>query len=273
VPTRSVNRRAARRLRRLRCGFCRCALRFARRHPAHVLDLSAALARRGHHVAFAGTPGEWLDERRDANFLALDLEGVAQHGGADQRVALPARIVNAFKAAARLRAFVRRERIGLIHAHESAPALVAWLATKGLAEPTLVTYHGSEPERVAGFARIARVAATRVITPSWRCAEELRRVGGIAAAKVQVIGLGIEPRPPVDDATRQRVRSRHLGADGRRLVVTIARLAHQKGIDVLIDVARELRSAARMFASSSSATVRCVRTSSGGSRAPALGAS
>src|SRR6185369_15485639 len=47
----------------------------------HVLDLSAALTRRGHHVAFAGTPGEWLDERRDANFLALDLEGVAQHGG------------------------------------------------------------------------------------------------------------------------------------------------------------------------------------------------
>ena len=55
-----------------------------------------------------------------------------------------------------------------------------------------------------------------------------------------MVGLGIEPRPPVDDATQQRVRSRHLGADGRRLVVTIARLAHQKGIDVLIDVARRI---------------------------------
>jgi glycosyltransferase involved in cell wall biosynthesis len=114
------------------------------------------------------------------------------------------------------------------------------MATRGLAIPTLVTYHGSEPERIAGFARIARFAACRVITPSWRCAEDLRRVGGIDAAKVQVIGLGIEPRPPVDDATRQRVRVRHLGNGGRRLVVTVARLAHQKGIDVLIEVVRRI---------------------------------
>src|SRR6185369_5442166 len=36
------------------------------------------------------------------------------------------------------------------------------------------------------------------------------------------------------------VRARHLGADGRRLVVTVARLAHQKGIDVLVEVARQI---------------------------------
>jgi len=205
----------------------------------HVLDLSAALSKRGHRVAFAGTPGEWLDGS-DANFLALDLEGVAQHGGAQQRAALPRRLVNAIRAAMRLRAFVRRERIELIHAHESAPALVAWMATLGLAIPTLVTYHGSEPERIAQFARIARLAARRVITPSWRCAEDLRRIGGIPESKIRVIGLGIEPRPQVDAATRERLRARQLGSDGRRLVVTVARLAHQKGIDVLVEVVRQI---------------------------------
>lgn len=206
----------------------------------HVLDLSAALRKRGHRVAFAGTPGEWLDERSEKTFLALDLDGVAQHGGARQRTALPRRLVNALSAAARLRGFLRAEGIELIHAHESAPALVARLAAIGLATPTLVTYHGSEPERVAGFARIAKLAARRVITPSWRCAEDLRRVGGIAASKVQVIGLGIEPRAQVDEATRRRVRARHLGSEGRRLVVTVARLAQQKGIDVLVEVVRRI---------------------------------
>ena len=190
----------------------------------HVLDLSAALAKRGHRVAFAGTPGEWLDERR-SDFLALDLEGVAQHEGAERSATLPRRLVNAVKAAARLREFVRRERIELIHAHESAPALVARMATIGTTIPTIVTYHGSEPERIASFARIARLTARRVITPSWRCAEDLRRIGGVAESKVKVIGLGIEPRPPVDAATRQRVRARHLGSDGRCLVVTVARRA------------------------------------------------
>jgi glycosyltransferase involved in cell wall biosynthesis len=206
----------------------------------HVLDLAAALEKRGHHLAFAGTPGEWLDERSAATFLPIDLEGVAQQGRAEERISLPARLVNALRAALRLRAFVRAERIELIHAHESAPALVAWLATIGLPTAIVVTYHGSALERVAGFARIARLAATRVITPSWRCAEDLREIGGIAASKIQVIGLGIEPRPHVDATTRERVRAAHLGPEGRRLVVTIARLAQQKGIDVLIEVVRRI---------------------------------
>src|SRR5262249_20958101 len=119
-------------------------------------------------------------------------------------------------------------------------ALVAWIATIGLATPIVVTYHGSEPERIAGFARIARCVASRVITPSWRCAEDLKRIGAVAASKVQVIGLGIEPRPHVDIATRERVRAERLGAEGRHLVVTVARLAHQKGIDVLIEAVRRI---------------------------------
>jgi glycosyltransferase involved in cell wall biosynthesis len=199
----------------------------------HVLGLSASLRERGHYVFFAGARGTWLNESLDAAFLPLDLDGVAKEGGA-----LARRLRNAVKAALRLRAFLRRERIELIHAHESAPALVAAIATIGMSTPTLVSYHGSEPERVAAFGRIARLAARRVITPSHRCAADLRRIGGVPASRLRIIGLGIEAGPAVDAVTVQRVRGQLLGDGGRRLVVTVARLAPQKAIDVLIEVAK-----------------------------------
>jgi len=202
----------------------------------HVLGLSASLRGRGHCVFFAGTPGNWLNRSLDAAFLPLDLDAVAEQGGA-----LPRRLLHVFKAAARLRAFLTRERIELIHAHESAPALVAGVATIGLSTPTLVTYHGAEPERVAQFGRIARVVARRVITTSHRGAADLCGPGGVPASKLRVIGLGVDAAPAVDEAVVRRLRDQLLGAGGQRLVVTVARLAHQKAIDVLIEVARRTR--------------------------------
>ena len=199
----------------------------------HVLDLSASLRGRGHCVFFAGTPGNWLNQSLDAAFLSLDLDAVADPGGG-----LPRRLLHVFKAAARLRAFLTRERIELIHAHESAPALIAGVATIGLSTPALVTYHGAEPERVAQFGRIARVVARRVITPSHRGAADLCRLGGVPASKLRVIGLGVAAAPAVDEAVVRRLRDQLLGEGGQRLVVTVARLAHQKAIDVLIEVAR-----------------------------------
>jgi glycosyltransferase involved in cell wall biosynthesis len=199
----------------------------------HVLDLTDTLRERGHRVFLAGTAGDWMQKGDDADFLALDLDGVAEAGGA-----LPRRLSNAASAALRLRAFLRRERIQLIHAHESAPALVASLAAIGTTVPTVVTYHGAEPGRVALFGRIARFAARRIIATCHRSADELREAGGVPAAMITVIGMGVGGRPPVDVATRQRLRAELLGAGGRRLVVSVARLAHQKGIDVLVEVVR-----------------------------------
>jgi glycosyltransferase involved in cell wall biosynthesis len=199
----------------------------------HVLLLAAWLRAQGHHVALAGTPGDWMNPNLDPGFLPLDLDGVAKEGGA-----LARRLRNAGRAASRLRSFLRREGIELIHAHESAPALVARMATIGLSIPTVVTYHGSEPERIAAFGRIARVAARRVITPSHRGASDLQKLGGVDARKLRVIGLGVEAAPALDVATVQRLRQRLLGEGGRRLVVTVARLAHQKAIDVLVEVAK-----------------------------------
>jgi glycosyltransferase involved in cell wall biosynthesis len=199
----------------------------------HVLALSAWLRSRGHHVVLAGTPGDWLNESVDPGFLPMDLDGVAKEGGSVAR-----RLRNAGRAALRLRPFLRRERIELVHAHESAPALVARLATIGLSIPIVVSYHGAEPERIGAFGRIAGAAARRVVALSRRGADDLQRLGGVNPAKIRVIGLGIEPEPALDGAAVERLRRRLLGEGGQRLVVTVARLSHQKAIDVLVEVAR-----------------------------------
>ncbi len=199
----------------------------------HVLDLTSWLRDQGHYVALAGTPGLWMSEVIDRDFLPLDIQNVTDEGGT-----LPRRLAAAVKAAWKLRGFVRRERIALIHAHEGAPALVAWLAMLGRDIPVLVTFHGAEPGRVREFGRIARIAANLVITPSHNSARDLREDGGVSANRLKVIGLGVERKPAPSADEVAELRKTLLGEDGRQLVVTVARLAHQKGIDWLIEIVR-----------------------------------
>ena len=132
-----------------------------------------------------------------------------------------------------MRRWLARHPVDLIHVHESAPALVAKLASWGYGVPMVITYHGSDPARVPAFGRIAR-RADLVITPSHRSGDDLVARGGVAREKLQVIGLGIKPAPPEDAAEVAGLRAELLG-DGTKLVVTVARIAHQKGIDVLIE--------------------------------------
>jgi hypothetical protein len=67
---------------------------------------------------------------------------------------------------------LKKNPVDVMHAHDSAPALVANLARRGLNIPLIVTYHGSEPERIASFGRIAR-GCDLTVTPSYRSAEDL----------------------------------------------------------------------------------------------------
>lgn len=199
----------------------------------HVIDLTHGLRAIGVHVAIAGTRGAWMSEEIDADFHHIDVHNVAGEGGSTLR-----RLWTALKSGLALRKVVRRDRIELVHAHESAPALVAWIATRGLGVPVFVTFHGAEPERIAEFGRIARMTADLVITPSHNSARDLREHGGMPDKKLKVMGLGVQqkPRPPAEDIAA--LRQELLGTDGRALIVTVARLAYQKAIDHLIEAAR-----------------------------------
>ena len=82
----------------------------------------------GHEVFLAGAAGTWLDDTAGPQYLP--------------------RVVQAVRYASRLRSFLARNRIELIHAHESAPAIVAKRASVWMGIPIVVTYHGSAPARV-----------------------------------------------------------------------------------------------------------------------------
>ncbi len=200
----------------------------------HTLDLQTWLVAQGHQVYLGGTIGEWAGPKTDVDFLDMPTRYVGSDGGN-----ILARLGHIARAAVRMRRWLSKHPVDLIHAHESAPALVADLARKGRNIPLIVTYHGSDPERIRSFGAIAR-RADLVITPSHRSAKSLETMGQVPASKLQVIGLGIKPAPADETVDVAALRKKLLG-DGKHLIVTIARIAHQKGIDILIECVARLK--------------------------------
>lgn len=199
----------------------------------HILALRVWLQDHGHRVTLAGAPDVWVNAGNDPDYLALPINRVVGGGGT-----LPKRLFSAFVAARKLRRWLKSNPVDILHAHDSAPALVANLARRGLNIPLIVTYHGSEPERIAGFGRIAR-GCDLVVTPSHKSAEDLERIGKVPRDKLKVIGLGVNPPPPVTPEQVATLRQELLG-DGDRLIMTIVRLSYQKGVDILIDCVTRL---------------------------------
>lgn len=206
----------------------------------HALELGAWLRSRGHEVAFAGTPGAWLDASKEARFVALDTQGAST---GDYGAGIASRVTSLLRSAATLRGWLRRNRVDIIHAHETAPALTARLATLGRRTPIALTFHGAEPERLSQYGAIAKLAATQIISVSENGAELLRDIGGVPAEKLTAIGLGVKPPPAADPARAAALRKQLLGENGTILAVTIARLSAQKGIDVLIETSLRVRQA------------------------------
>ncbi|PPB81479.1 glycosyltransferase involved in cell wall biosynthesis [Albidovulum inexpectatum] len=199
----------------------------------HVLSLTDWLRGQGHRVTLGGSPAAWAGPDDQPDYLDLPTRAVSGEGGG-----MPRRMVAVARSVWRLRAWLKANPVDVIHAHESAPALVANLARKGLGVPLIVTYHGSEPERIAAFGRIAR-GADLVITPSYNSAADLQRIGGVDPTRLTVLGLGV-PAAPCDPPQEVAALRQRLLAGGDRLVMTLARLERQKGIDVLIRVAARL---------------------------------
>ena len=183
------------------------------------------------------------NERKPAfgTFIRSQVEAVRRAGVEMEVLVLegqPRKLIYA-KGIVQVRRRLNETTFDLIHAHESAPAIVARLADPMRRLPLILTYHGSEPERVTQFAKIAQATADVVVTPGGRCGEDLA-AAGLDRDKLKVIGLGVRPAAASDSANAASLRQSLLG-DGRFLVVTIARLAPQKGIDILVDVARRVR--------------------------------
>ena len=199
----------------------------------HVLDLTADLRARGHRVTLAGDAGDW-GGAGDPDRLLLPLAQVADTGGAAlNRVAALAR------TARMLRREIRARGVEVIHSHETAPAIAARLATVGMRLPRLMTFHGSAPDREASVARIGRTCADLVISPSQTSLNSLI-ARGLPREKTRHLGLGIAPMPDLAEADVAALRRELLGPDGRYLILSLSRLQPQKGIDVMVEVARRV---------------------------------
>lgn len=201
----------------------------------HVLELSAWMRAQGHQMFFAGTPGVWLGPDHEPRFVSIEVLKATGEGAN-----IVSRVGHLLGAALRLRGWLNMYPVDVIHAHDSAPALIARLASWGKGIPVMLTYHGSEPERVGQYAAMAKFAADRVVSVSRRSGRDLVEKGELPEARLRVIGLGVKPIPPADPARQAALRRELLGADGRVLVTTIARICDQKGIDILIEVVRRV---------------------------------
>lgn len=199
----------------------------------HAHDLTDWLRAHGHEVTFAGSPvRSTIDPERD-DFLTLDTHKVSRHDGMSL-----SRITATFREARKLRRYLSENPIDLIHTHETAPALVSKLATISMKIPIIMTFHGSEPRRIPQAAQIAKYCADLVASPSRKTLDALI-ANGVNARKTQIFGLGIDPLPETPDEEIARLRKLYLGEDGV-MIFSPSRLAPQKGIDVMIEVAKRV---------------------------------
>ena len=131
----------------------------------------------------------------------------------------------------------------VVHAHGLRAGALVGLAASRSATPVVVTLHNAAPTdraTAAVYAALERVVARRgdlVLGVSADLVERMRSLGARRTA------LAVVPAPPARTPERDRAAVRDALGLGPRtaLAVVLARLAPQKGLDLLLDAHRELR--------------------------------
>lgn len=190
----------------------------------HVRELSAGLAADGQQVILAG-PAEVIDGATVRT----------------QRVDITDRPRAADLAAGRL---VRALASGadIVHAHGLRAGALAALALAGRPGPALVvTWHNKPVGNAvvrsigAGLERTCARRADVVLGVSGDLVERARALGAVHAERALVPA---PPDPPGDLSAQADAARTELGIDGvSPVVLTVARLAPQKGLDLLADTA------------------------------------
>lgn len=202
----------------------------------HVRSLAAGLAERGARVAVCGpasTEEHFRFGQAGARFAAVDI--------ADRP-----RPVRDLAATARLRELLKGADV--VHAHGLRAGGMAVAARGRLVPgplrlasqgpPVAVTLHnaviagGMTGAAYAALERLVARGATAVLGVSPDLEERMRSLGAREVQHAIVPAPGGEEPP--DPQARERVR-RELGAGDLPLIVTVGRLADQKGLPTLLD--------------------------------------
>jgi glycosyltransferase involved in cell wall biosynthesis len=145
-------------------------------------------------------------------------------------------------AVVRIRAWLAAHQPDIVHAHGVRAGALAGLAIASLRRPArpalAVTVHNappqSQPARLV-YMLLERVCARRADVVLCVSADLLTRMHSLGAAAEQFdVPAPHGPAPTPADVMAARAE---LGAEGRPVVLAVARLAPQKGLDVLVDAA------------------------------------
>jgi len=193
----------------------------------HVSQLTAALdGSDGIRIAIAAPPGLPIQMPKEINPISIPDGPLMGHRG----------------AISKLRRLLRAWDIDVAHAHGLRAGIDTALAARGLGVDVLLTVHNLVRPEVAGrlkapFYRWAELAATRLCRHTFCVSEDiarhLRAAVPSAAARIEVLYLGIEP-PPEPRAPAAALRA-DLGIGDAAMIVTAARLAPQKALHVLLE--------------------------------------
>ncbi|MEV4095626.1 glycosyltransferase family 4 protein [Streptosporangium saharense] len=201
----------------------------------HVAMLAEGLTREGSRVVVAGPPdtGEaFAFGRLGAVFLPVPISDRPR----------PLNDLRAVRALRRLRG------AGVVHAHGLRAGALAALALAGTGTGLVVTLHnaataGGAVGAVYGLLeRIVARLADRILVVSPDLGERMTRLGArhVEAAIVPAPALTPSGRPAGD------VRA-ELGVGESPVLLTVARLAQQKGLETLLDVAAALTGTGPVF--------------------------
>lgn len=132
-----------------------------------------------------------------------------------------------------------RKHIDVVYAHGLVPAVVGLVLSRFFRKRSLVSLHwiiGLKKKRVVRFfSRIVLLGHQNVLTISQASKAELVR-SGLPPAKIQIFRYWVNQtvfKPMVKSECKHK-----LGLDGRFVVLFVGRLIKEKGIELLVNVAR-----------------------------------
>jgi glycosyltransferase involved in cell wall biosynthesis len=143
----------------------------------------------------------------------------------------------------RLRAELRRGSYDVVHAHGLRAGIDAVLAARSIRVPVLLTVHNLVQPDVSGRVkasvyRWAEPLAVRLCDRTFAVSEDvarhLRTVAGAAAARIEVLYLGVGD-PPTLARSSDEVRAEAKVGTGGKLVVTASRLSAQKNLPLMLE--------------------------------------
>lgn len=186
-----------------------------------TLLVARELVRLGHSCTIVARAGEPLATRaREQGIAVLDVQPHSEL---------------AVATALRLRSFIRRERIQIVHAQAAHAHTLAALATLGTRAKLVVTRHTARPPRANVGTRWKYSRAAAVIAVS-RAAADLLGPAGIAAQSVDVIPGGVDVERNVVPASAELLASLGVRGSGP-LVIWVGALTTEKDPETFVRAA------------------------------------